>query len=628
MKSRLATISGSVSGSMFPLGEADLTIGRLADNIVRIKHSFVSRHHSVIQYRDAHHMIVDLESRHGTKVNGVAITQYVLKQGDLIEIGDARLMYVAGNQAQEGGDPADSVADFLGEPTASIALSDAFYLAPGRVAEALPDRDSIGKALNALLHISRVLSAERDLDLLARRILEQLLEVLPADRTALLLNEDKESDSVGYYARKNGNQKPFSVSMTLRERVSEQRVGLLCNQVIDTDSLSGSDSLAAQTIEALVLVPLMGPDQRIGVLYADTAKAPGLVEEHLELMSAIAGVATAPLENALRLRDLERENRYLRERELNHDMLGTSPPMEKIYTMIGRVAPTSSTVLVRGESGTGKELAARAIHVNSARKERPFVAINCAVLSENLLESELFGHERGAFTGAQTRKIGKLEVTKGGTLFLDEVGELPPVIQAKLLRVLQEREFERLGGTQTIKTDIRLVAATNRDLEACIRAGTFREDLFYRLNVISFHMPALRERRGDISILSDHFAAVHSQHLNRPVLGITAWARSCLEAYDWPGNVRELSNVIERAVVLGEDQRIRLEDLPEALQERLGPTVEGEALTFRGEIDKLKCRLITNALAQANGNITEAAQLLDLHANSLHRLIRNLGLRD
>ena len=374
MKSRLATISGSVNGSMFPLGEADLTIGRHNDNQLCVKHTLVSRQHCVIQYRDLNHLIVDLDSRHGTKVNGVAITQYVLKQGDLIEIGDARLMYVAGSVTAQTDDPTGPAVDFLGEPTASIALSDAFYLAPGRVAEALPQRPSIGKALNALLHISRVLSAERDLDLLARRILEQILEVLPADRAALILNEDRESNSVGYYAHMNGKRESFSVSTTLCERVSEQRVGLLCNQVVDTDSLSGSESLAVQTINALVLVPLLGPDHRIGILYADTAKEPGLVQEHLELMSAIAGVATAPLENALRLRDLEQENRYLRERELHHDMLGTSPPMEKIYTMIGRVAPTLSTVLIRGESGTGKELAARAIHANSARKDRPFVA--------------------------------------------------------------------------------------------------------------------------------------------------------------------------------------------------------------------------------------------------------------
>ena len=225
--------------------------------------------------------------------------------------------------------------------------------------------------------------------------------------------------------------------------------------------------------------------------------------------------------------------------------------MRSLYRQIGRVAPSDSTVLITGESGTGKELVARAIHSNSPRAERPFVAINCAAITETLLESELFGHERGAFTGAIAQKKGRLETADGGTVLLDEIGELSPALQAKLLRVLQEREFERVGGTRSIAVDFRLVAATNRDLEQAIAAGTFRRDLYYRLNVVSLAVPPLRERPEDIPLLANHFARRHAANMKRRVTGVSPEALACLMAYDWPGNVRELENAIERAVVLG-----------------------------------------------------------------------------
>jgi transcriptional regulator with PAS, ATPase and Fis domain len=293
---------------------------------------------------------------------------------------------------------------------------------------------------------------------------------------------------------------------------------------------------------------------------------------------------------------------------------------------------------VRDPELSGKELAARSLHAASRRAAGPFVAINCATLSETLLESELFGHEKGAFTGAVAKKIGKLEVADSGTVFLDEVGEVPLSLQAKLLRALEEREFERVGGTRPIKVDVRLVAATHRDLEKAIREGNFREDLYYRLNVISVTLPPLRERQGDLPLLADHFVRLFSRRVGRPVSGLSPAALGCLVRYPWPGNVRELANAIERAVVLGEGDEIHPEDFPESLLESAPLTTDGgdggggagggPIPLFHDELNRTKRRLIADALERAGGNVTRAAETLGLHPNYLHRLIRNLGLRE
>jgi Nif-specific regulatory protein len=307
-------------------------------------------------------------------------------------------------------------------------------------------------------------------------------------------------------------------------------------------------------------------------------------------------------------------------------MIGQSKRMLDIYKFISKVAPTDSTVLICGESGTGKELAARAIHQNSCRVDQPFVAINCAALVETLLESELFGHEKGSFTGATTQKKGKLEIANGGTVFLDELGEMAPTLQAKLLRVLQEQQFERVGSTRPIQVDIRLIAATNRDLLQAVEEGTFRKDLYYRLNVVSFEMPPLRDRREDIVLLANYFVAKFKHKTNRLVSGISAAAQAHLLDYDWPGNVRELENVIERAVVLGNADVILLEDLPDALIESQ-PKLEASLTTISSAVKESKKHMIVKAIDQAGGNYTEAAKLLGVHPNHLHRLVRTMNLR-
>jgi len=307
-------------------------------------------------------------------------------------------------------------------------------------------------------------------------------------------------------------------------------------------------------------------------------------------------------------------------------LIGESRPMKEVHQFVSKVSPTDSTVLIRGESGTGKELVAHAIYLNSPRRRMPFVAINCAALSEDLLESELFGHEQGSFTGAIRKKKGRLEFADGGIVFLDEIGELAPSLQAKLLRILETHEFERVGGTQPIKVDIRLLSATNRNLEEAIHTGAFRSDLYYRLAVVSVTMPPLRECKEDILLLASYFISRYCQKTKRPIMGISRKARAYLMQYDWPGNVRELENAIERAVVLGSGNLIQPEDLPEPLLEMSLPG-KSSGSRYHEAIRQYKKKLITEAIKEAGGNCTRAAMALGVHPNHLHRLIRSLEVK-
>src|SRR4029077_8968442 len=378
----------------------------------------------------------------------------------------------------------------------------------------------------------------------------------------------------------------------------------------------------------LLCVPLTVFRKVLGCIYLDTT-SPGtrFDRDHLELVASIAGISAVALENSRRLVWLGQEKQRLAaEINLQHNMVGESAAMKEVYHFLSRVAPTESTVLIGGESGTGKELVARAIHRNSPRATKPFIAINCAAIPEGLLESELFGYERGAFTGAQGQKKGRLEMADGGVVFLDEIGELAPSLQVKLLRVLQEREFERLGGSRPISVDIRLIAATNKDLALAVKAGTFREDLYYRLNVVSVVVPPLRDRPEDISMLAEYFVSKFAVKCKVKAKKISPEAMSGLMNYDWPGNVRELENAIERALVLTVSDVIRPEDLPESVLEK-GPAPGVQEAKYHVAVKQLKKNLILAAMEEARGNYTEAARILGVHANYLHRLVRNLNLR-
>jgi DNA-binding NtrC family response regulator len=334
---------------------------------------------------------------------------------------------------------------------------------------------------------------------------------------------------------------------------------------------------------------------------------------------------------ALERRALRREARYLRDELAWHEgldeLIGGSAAMRRVYELIGQVARTTATVLVTGESGTGKELIARAIHRQGPRRDGPFIAVNCGALPAELLESELFGHERGAFTGAHARKLGKFELADGGTVFLDEVGTLRMDLQPKLLRALQERVVDRVGGTRTLKVDVRFIAASNVDLRQAVQDRRFREDLFYRLNVIPITVPPLRERPEDIVPLAQHFLARYARHFGKPVIGVSPRALDLLQRYHWPGNVRELENIIERSIALATEPVVQLDDIPLDLAlAPAGPTGD-ERHSLRDARLEFEGQVIRRALNRAGGNQTLAARFLGLHRNTLLTKMGQAGLR-
>jgi DNA-binding NtrC family response regulator len=336
---------------------------------------------------------------------------------------------------------------------------------------------------------------------------------------------------------------------------------------------------------------------------------------------------------ALERRALEREVAFLRsELERAHDLdeiVGRHPAIEKLHGLIAQVARTSTTVLINGESGTGKELVARAIHHQGTRRDGPFVAVNPAAIAETLIESELFGHEKGAFTGAHQRKLGKFELAQGGTLFLDEIGTLRSELQVKLLRVLQEREIERVGGTRPVKIDVRFIAATNTNLKEAVGRGAFREDLYYRLNVVPVVVPPLRERIQDVPLLVDHFIRRDNRRFHKRIDGPSPEALAALQAYRWPGNVRELENVVERCVVLAEGPVIQLNDLPldVSLPQQATKVRGAEALPLNEATDQFERQIVLRVLERVGWNLTEAGRILEVHRNSLRVKLARWGVR-
>ena len=347
---------------------------------------------------------------------------------------------------------------------------------------------------------------------------------------------------------------------------------------------------------------------------------------HLETLTAIASLASVAFEANREVETLRVEKALLEEQIGSPSgIVGRSPIIRRLLELVERVAPRDTTVLVLGESGTGKELIARALHERSPRRDRPFIAVNCAALTETLFESELFGHEKGAFTGAIALKRGRFELAQGGTIFLDEVGELAPSLQAKLLRVLQQREFERVGGISLHQLDVRVIAATNRDLSEDVHAGRFREDLYHRLNVVTLESPPLRDRKEDIPLLAQFFLERSAERCKRHVTGISKEAEELALQYSWPGNVRELENAMERAVVLGVSDLVLPEDLPETLLEASPREPNAK---YHLSVGNAKRDAILDAYTQGGGDYKQAARILGLHPNYLLRLVRNMGLRD
>jgi transcriptional regulator with GAF, ATPase, and Fis domain len=616
MHAKLVAINGPLRKSEFPVVD-QITLGSDPDNVVRLQDPWVSQRHCTISNNHGRYVLLDLDSHAGTFVNGIPVKERDLKTGDEVAIGNSLFLFqeekpaasrIGSVQMDEEEAPNAQPAEVLPEGLAQLSAADL---------RALPVVDRLNRNVYALGRISREIGSLRDEESLPWQLLGMIFDVIPAERGAILLLEENSQEIRSQVAwdRVSGPDHPVHLSQTVVSRVLENNIPLW------DSGEKGS--------RAFLCVPMLSRRQAIGLIYMDSSSAVArFTKDDLELLSAIAGLGVIAIDNARQFQRLETENRWLRaEASLTHDMVGRSAAMREIYQFIERVAASDSTVLIYGESGTGKELAARAIHKNSARKNQVFVGLNCAALTETLLESELFGHEKGAFTSAVAQKKGYLEVAEGGTIFLDEIGELSLLLQAKLLRVLQEREFVRVGGTKPIKIDVRFLAATNKDLQKGVREEKFRGDLFHRLNVISLTLPALRERPEDIPELAEYFAARYALKCNRRVTGISDEALACLRQYDWPGNIRELENAMERAVVVGNSETIEVDDLPDAVRDSAQPIADAAPAKYHDSIRNLKKRLIVGALEQASGNITEAARVLGVHANYLHRLMRNLELR-
>jgi len=615
-------MDGPPKGRLVPLGEVEVSVGRDQTNAVPIDDLAASRRHCVIRAAGERFQLTDLESRNGTFVNGVPVRQRLLEHNDQIRVGGSLFLFLRAAPTEPPTRSVELDGALVTRSTALLGSGHSIYLNPERLAKSLPSSERTVKGVQVLLRISQALQGARTLEELERQLLELLFEAAPAEQGAILLAPagDGDFDSTFTWHR-SGRAGSIQISPGLSSQVMSERVTVL-------GEMDGEGKGVRRWVLA---APLICFERIEGILYLETrASAPRFDEQHQELVSAVGAIAGVAIRNLLRTESLRIENQRLQaEIRIEHDMVGESDAMHAIHQFIARVAGTDSTVLIDGESGTGKELVARALHINSARAGGPFIAINCAALTESLLEDELFGHERGAFTGAVGLKKGKFEMAHGGTLFLDEVGEMAPSLQAKLLRVLQQREFERVGGTRSIQVDVRIIAATNRDLEAAVRAGAFRQDLFFRLNVIPVTMPPLRGRREDIPLLAAYFVERSSQRVKRKVVGISHKASALLVRYDWPGNVRELENAMERAVVLGVSDTILPEDLPEPVLESAYPSMSAPATanSYHEALLEAKRRVVTDALERAGGVYTEAAKLLDIHPNYLHRLVNSLGLR-
>jgi len=623
---KLFAVAGPLKGAVFQLVSEDVTVGRLASCHLCIGDLSVSRQHCSIQPVEGSFRVRDLGSNNGTFVNGRRIEECLLADGDQMRVGDTVFLYCEkelddDQQIPDNGLSANSCIEQPAWQSADTAIHK--LLDGGQ-----PDAGLAGA--RSLLRIGARLNSSQDSEALEIELLKEILEVVPADHGAVVMiapTAGRESSITGW-AREPWRPSALPVSRTLVARAMSRSTAIFSDDIRSDAELGQVSSLTGRSVASLIVVPLVTDERAIGAIYLeDSDPANPLRRENLEFVMAVAEFAAAPLGRARQFKALLEENQRLQNvLKSGSNLIGLSASMRQVSQRLAKIARTDATVMIRGETGTGKELAARAIHQNSARAGQPFEAINCSLLRDSLLESELFGHERGSFTGAVTQKKGKLEAVEGGTLFLDEVAELGEAPQAMLLRVLQTREFQRLGGNRALRADVRIIAATNENLEDAVQRQTFREDLYYRLNVVSLTMPPLRERREDVPILASYFLETLSRKNKRAVRAISAEAGALLMRYHWPGNVRQLENAIEHAVVFGSTDEVLPEDLPEVLLGIQGVDVAPE-LEYHQAVREAKRNIVLAAMQRASGIPAEAARLLGLHVNNLHRLIRELELK-
>ncbi len=481
----------------------------------------------------------------------------------------------------------------------------------------------------ALSEIAQIVNSIQEIEPLLKKVLEIAMETLAAERGFVLLKSSKTPDGFEIKYSHNFSDHQIAdiphISSSVVHEVLDQGVPILLFDAQKDPKYSEAESIVIQKIQSIACVPLSLKNREIGAIYLDSlTRRSRFTKDSLPFLTAFANQAAIAIENAQLYQTLREENRRLRHEVQRihgfNEIIGQSPKMQNVFDVMSRVLDSDATVLIEGESGTGKELVARAIHYNGHRKDKPFMALFCGSLPDNLLESELFGHKRGAFTGAISDKRGLFESVDAGTFFLDEIGELSSNIQTRLLRVLQEGEIKRVGENQIRKVDVRIISATNKKLLGLVKQGLFREDLYYRLNTIRIKLPPLRQRQSDIPLLAHHFLDKFAVSKKEKIKGFEKKTLNALLAYSWPGNVRELQNTIERAVVLARKEFIVVEDL------QLNQTEVSDLIETGIPLKEIEKRLIQQTLQEQNNNISETARILGVSRRWLHYKIKEWQL--
>jgi transcriptional regulator with GAF, ATPase, and Fis domain len=648
------------------------TMGRAPTNTVVVKDERCSRNHAEVFFTQGKWMLRDLESRNGTIVSGEPVKRdYELQPGDIIQIGNSHLAFVyelsqafpeSGGLLKSSkamGDP-DVVTVGHGDDEASIFEAYEPTTITHRKDQSRfldePDLDEsdemfpkVGRAAAKLCRLAFELAKATDVVSLANTALGGLFEGTIIDAGAILLRSQdatgkRKADELDVVASRSDSSHSYHrVSPFLTQTVLRDGQAVMARNVMDDSNLGNRDSRGEILATSVICAPIRMAGSIFGLIHLYTTDTERNTDpEDLEFTLAVADTLGVALENlnkrqelAENLNQARTENVQLREQlGVQSEIVGSSEVMREVTVQIARAAPSRATVLIRGESGVGKELVARAVHYSSPRAKGPFVCLNCAALTETLLESELFGHEKGSFTGATERKIGKFEQSDKGTLMLDEIGEMSPSIQAKFLRVLEGHPFERVGGAQQIKVDVRVIAATNRDLEKDVAEGKFRRDLYFRLHVLEIMVPGLRKRPEDIPELAEFFLKKFSEETGRKLKGYTPRAMEELLRYRWPGNVRELKNVIERAVVLARGEYVDHTDLVLSTLKTAGDTEMGHdpAALLRNyepmSLADMERIHIQQTLKATGWNKSRTATILGVERSTLDRKIRRYGLME
>ncbi len=658
MLAYLVIREGSKWTDVFRLVEGrTVTIGRAPTNQIVVKDERCSRHHAEIFLSEGRWILRDLDSRNGTIVGDDRVSgDHPLSAGEVIRIAHSQMAFVhdlseafpdsPAEQKQEEtvlGDADDEDVLESYEPT-TITHRKGQTRFLERRSEDDDSTPKVGQAATKLCRIAFELANEPDTVSVANRALEGLLDGTHVNAGAVLLvprdfpGQPTGNDLDVIASQTLDDVKYHRVSNFLTMMVMREGEAVLARNVEGDSTLGSRDSQGEIHATSVLCAPIRQDGMVVGLVHLYSTRTEIVPDpDDLEFSLAVADNVALALKTLDRQQELA-ENLNVSRGEVKQlrrqlgaasEIVGSSPLMFKVQQEVARAAPSRATILIRGESGVGKELVARAVHYASPRKKGPFVCLNCAALSETLLESELFGHERGAFTGATDRKIGKFEAADKGTLMLDEIGEMSPTIQAKFLRVLEGHPFERVGGSRSIKVDVRVIAATNRDLEKAVADGTFRRDLYFRLRVVEITVPPLRKRPEDIPEIAKHFLNNYMSDSGRKLLGFTAEARDQLIQYRWPGNVRELKNVVERAVVLARGDYVDVEDLNLSNLATVGDsaaipsTVNSyEPLTL-AEVER---RHILATLRQTGWNKSRTARTLGIERSTLDRKIRRYGL--